>query len=412
VERLQVAFAGSYNIRYGGTVKLTTKVSIRFLVFGICLAFAGFAAILPARRDVEIAAPDGTRLKGTYYPAAKVGPGVLLLHMCNSDRTAWEPVGLQLSLSGITALALDYRGYGESGGERFDNDPQKQQQIRDNVWPGDIDAALEYLSMQSIVDKNRIGAAGGSCGVNQAVQVARRHAQVKSLVLLAGDTNRGGVNFLQHANWLPIFTAAARDDEFISDAPRSMKWLTELSGNPRNKSVSFNEGKHGTEIFGPHPELPKQIATWFVATLIKSPANLNRRINARKTAASEFWSALNESPPHRATPIFREILQRNSDSYILSQNMFRELGYERLQAGQVKDAIEIFKLWVEAYSKSADAHDSLGDGYLADGQDRQALRESQRALELLPADPVPEPFKTMIRDNISQKLDKLKSIHE
>jgi predicted alpha/beta hydrolase len=153
------------------------------LLFGLCLSGFAFAKEPPAPRDVDISAPDGLKLKATYYAAAKPGPGVLLLHMCNTTRKSWEPVGRQLVAAGINALTMDYRGFGESGGDRFENDPQKQQQVVTEKWPGDVDAALAYLLAQPGVDKNRIGAGGGSCGVNQAVQVARRHAgEVKSLV--------------------------------------------------------------------------------------------------------------------------------------------------------------------------------------------------------------------------------------
>src|SRR5574340_1112639 len=95
------------------------------------ISLPAFAATIPAPRDVDITAPDGIKLKATYYAAAKPGPGVLLLHMCNSNRKAWDPVASQLSAAGINALTLDYRGYGESGGERIDfrKEPQKLQQV-------------------------------------------------------------------------------------------------------------------------------------------------------------------------------------------------------------------------------------------------------------------------------------------
>src|SRR5512146_625092 len=173
----------------------------------LVLTLPTFAATTPAPRDVDITAPDGLKLKATYYAAAKPGPAVLLLHMCNSNRKAWEPVATQLSGAGINALTLDYRGYGESEGERIDfrKDPQKLQQVQTSKWPVDIDTAYAYLLAQPGVDKNRIGAGGGSCGVNQAVQVAHRHSEVKSLVLLAGGTNGDGLQFLQHNPWLPVF---------------------------------------------------------------------------------------------------------------------------------------------------------------------------------------------------------------
>ena len=86
-------------------------------------------------------------------------------------------------------LALDYRGYGQSGGTKSD-DPQQQQWIADREWPGDIDAAYAWLTSQPGVDKTRIGAAGASCGVNQAVQLARRHPEVRTVVLLSGGIDR------------------------------------------------------------------------------------------------------------------------------------------------------------------------------------------------------------------------------
>ena len=67
------------------------------------------------QREVDLKAADGTRLKATYFAAAKPGAGVVLLHMCNSQRKAWATLGETLAKQGMHAIALDYRGYGESG---------------------------------------------------------------------------------------------------------------------------------------------------------------------------------------------------------------------------------------------------------------------------------------------------------
>src|SRR5215212_2863749 len=91
----------------------------------------------PAARVVDITAPDGATLKATYYGAAGPGPGVLLLHMCNTTRQSWDPVGRQLSAAGIHALALDYRGYGDSAGDRHDELPvARRQALVTGTWPG------------------------------------------------------------------------------------------------------------------------------------------------------------------------------------------------------------------------------------------------------------------------------------
>ena len=258
------------------------------------LLFAGVASTawsaVPAPRTVDVTTPDGVILKATYYAAAQPGPAVLLLHMCNTTRqSGWDPVGRQLSAAGIHALALDYRGFGDSPGVRFDaQTPAERQKMVTDAWPGDVDAALAFLLAQPGVDKAHVGAGGGSCGVNQAVQLARRHPNVISLVLLAGPTDRTGREFLQQTRWLPVFAAAAADDQFDAQAPQSMQWLAGLSGNPRNRFVGFADGRHGTEIFGPHPELAQQIVEWYADTLVKAPADSERRHRAKEHAGEDI----------------------------------------------------------------------------------------------------------------------------
>ena len=80
------------------------------------VAASGAHAQPRAGKDVELKADDGTLLKATYHSPGKPGPAVLLLHMCNSQRKAWDGLAPLLVAKGIHVLTLDYRGYGESGG--------------------------------------------------------------------------------------------------------------------------------------------------------------------------------------------------------------------------------------------------------------------------------------------------------
>ncbi len=59
-------------------------------------------------------------------------------------------------------------------------------------------------------------------------------------------------------------------------------------------------------------------------------------------------------------------------------------GYSFLWQEKVKDAIEIFKLIVEQFPNSSNPYDSLGEAYLADGQDQLALVNYEKSLELNP----------------------------
>jgi dienelactone hydrolase len=378
----------------------------------LALIFFSFAAVAaaPVRRDVDITASDGIRLRATYFGAQRPGPAVLLMHMCITTRASWEPVARQLSAAGISVLTIDNRGFGESGGPRFDlGKPDVQRQLSEK-WPGDFDAAFAWLVGQPGVDKNRIGAGGGSCGVDNAVKLASRHPEVRSLALLAGGTDSAGLKYLDDNPWLPIFSAAAADDEFDSDAPDLMRWFAEVSGNPRNRFVGFKDGRHGTEIFGPHPELPQQIVAWFVDTLIKSPVDPTARFAGKKTALSEFWAvAKQRGAAARAVRLFRDARQRDPQAFLFPEAILNQLAYTRLQEGETDEAVELFKLNVEAYPTSANAQDSLAEGYAARGQNDLALAAEKKCLDLLPADKINEQFKTALRQAAEQKIARLKA---
>ena len=174
------------------TVKMKTRFAI-LLAAVMCMTLA--AGAQPTKRDVDLTAADGAKLKASYYSPGRPGPGVLLLHQCNRDRASWEGLAAQLVERGIHVVTLDYRGYGESGGERYTTDAGRAA-LRAN-WFSDVDIALAYLISQSGVDKSRLGAGGASCGVNQSIQLARRNPAVKSLALLSGSTNEEGAEFLR-----------------------------------------------------------------------------------------------------------------------------------------------------------------------------------------------------------------------
>ncbi|OLE68309.1 MAG: hypothetical protein AUG74_09835 [Bacteroidetes bacterium 13_1_20CM_4_60_6] len=84
------------------------------------------------------------------------------------------------------------------------------------------------------------------------------------------------------------------------------------------------------------------------------------------------------------------------------------MGYEHLQSGDPKGALEILKLNMSAYPDSANVYDSLSDAYLADGQQDLAGEYAQKALDKLETDSTPnEDRKKLIRESAEQKLKQL-----
>src|SRR5438477_2708298 len=110
----------------------------------------------PAARIVDFKTPDVV-LKGTYFSAAKPGPGVLLFHQSNRTRSSWDNVARQLAAAGINTLTVDSRGHGESGGTR---------EYASHKWQADVETAFQFLISQPGVQPDAIGVAGpGSHGV-------------------------------------------------------------------------------------------------------------------------------------------------------------------------------------------------------------------------------------------------------
>jgi len=64
--------------------------------------------------------------------------------------------------------------------------------------------------------------------------------------------------------------------------------------------------------------------------------------------------------------------------------LVNQAGYVLLRRGAAARALDVFKLNVEEYPASANAHDSLGEGYAATGDVAQAIRSYERSLELNP----------------------------
>jgi len=380
---------------------------LRLLVASL-LTLSATAQQAPAARVIDLKASDGTILKATYFAAAKSGPGVLLLHQCNRQRKVWDDLAGQLATAGINVLTFDLRGFGESGGSPFDKQtPQEHAKVEAEKWPGDIETAFQYLVSQQGVTRDVIGVAGASCGVNNSIQTARRHrGEVKSLVLLSGGTNLAGRQFLRQESQLPELFAVADDDEFRPTV-EIMPWLFGVSSNPGKKFMHYTSGGHGADMFAVHPELRSVIVDWYVTTLMKTPGKAPA--DKSSESASQSVQMLNQiEMPGGVEQAARKLAEaRRSDpkAAIFPETIVNLIGYEHLQAGDTKSAVEIMKLNVIAFPESPNAYDSLSDVYLADGQKELARQNAKKALELLASDTTdPQARRDAIRDNAQLKL--------
>jgi len=385
-------------------VRNLCKTLFVFLVSTFTVAVQG----APAPRVVELTAPDGLKLKGTFFAAAASGPGMLLLHQCNRQRKVWDDLATRMTASGMNVMTVDLRGYGDSEGTPIEKlTPEQINVVFNEKIPLDVETAYKFLVEQPSVSPGILAVGGASCGVNQSVHLAMKHSEIKALVLLSEITDMGGRNFLRAHPSLPLFLATAEDDADpgVSDL---MQWLSTFSTNPHTKFVRYKTGGHGVEIFAAHPELPATIVDW-VTMAVRSPSVATAKASPNASPETQFLETLDQpGAAANAAQLYAEAIGKRPNGAAVSELVLNRIGYDHLQDGDKKGAIAILKLNASLYPNSPNVYDSLGDAYLADGQKDLARQYAHKALELLAHDITdPEDRRKAIRDSAEQKLKQL-----
>jgi dienelactone hydrolase len=233
----------------------------RVLTFTFVLALVG--TLGAASQEVSFTAPDGFTLKGTFHPAPRGGPGILLLHQCNADRKVYDNLATMLNTAGYSVLTVDFRGFGGSKAGAF-TDFAKQRDAIVARMPDDVEAALTFMTSQTTVNRRALGVVGGSCGANQAVRAAARHPEIRTIVLLSGGTDAEGEAYIKGAPKVPIFGIASAED---TDAAAAVKKTVALSAHPDSRMDTVKDAGHAAFMFAKQPDLEADIVIWFRSNL-------------------------------------------------------------------------------------------------------------------------------------------------
>ena len=358
-------------------------------------------------RFVDLKTPDGTILKASYFASAKPGPGVLLFHQSNRTRKSWDDVAAKLAAAGVNTLTVDVRGHGETGG-KYDNwTGPNWKESRKGWWAGDLDTAFQFLVSQPGVTHDVIGIGGaGLLGVDNSVETARRHsAEVKSLVLLSGETLRKQLLFLHQASQLPGLFVVSDDDEY-PPTQQAMQLLYVTASSPSKKLIHYSaaqdapwkwyepfdigkvpaKGGHGTDMFKGHPELPGMIVDWFVTTLTKTPGHAPADTIATAAIINQLET------PGGVDQVAQQLVEarkKDPQAQLFPEITASIVGQDYMREGDLKLAIAVLKLVALAYPNSTDANDSLAGAYLKNGQKELARQHGEKALALLDSHTTP-----------------------
>jgi CubicO group peptidase (beta-lactamase class C family) len=81
---------------------------------------------------------------------------------------------------------------------------------------------------------------------------------------------------------------------------------------------------------------------------------------------------------------YRELKAKQAATYDFAEPELNQLGYQLLRTGKLKEAVEIFKLNVEAYPQGFNTYDSLAEAYMSMNERELAERNFKKSLELNP----------------------------
>ena len=104
----------------------------------------------------------------------------------------------------------------------------------------------------------------------------------------------------------------------------------------------------------------------------------------RKDITEKLLETLNTKGIKATIELYRMMKEEQSDEYDFREERLNELGYYLIEQNRAVESIEIFKLNAEAYPKSYNVYDSLGESYFLNKNYRMALLNYRKSLELNP----------------------------
>ncbi len=193
---------------------------------------------------------DGVAIYGTFTVIDDTAkhPAVILCHQFRSDRGSYEAFQKLLAENGISSLAIDFRGFGESTDNKLSYENFKDSDYMNMLK--DISAAMVFLTGgpgSEKIDPERIGLAGASIGANLAIIAGAELEGIKCIAALSPGRSWHGLEPLPYAPkvTIPVLVGYATGDKQSAEViPDLQKAFTET--DPR--FVNVDGSSHGTNL--------------------------------------------------------------------------------------------------------------------------------------------------------------------
>jgi dienelactone hydrolase len=205
--------------------------------------------------SIDFKTADGVKIFGTFYRPEKLRmskvPVVLLLHQVGGSRSDYSLLVPHLMAEGYTALAIDFRGHGES--LQCNGVARTWEEFNDadfKAMANDVMSAIRYLETRSDVNIERIAIIGASIGANLALNYAITDKRVRTLILLSPSLDYHSVYTEDAASRYgtrAVLVTACKDDQPSGTETQTLFSILETVAHP-SKLKLYDGQQHGTQI--------------------------------------------------------------------------------------------------------------------------------------------------------------------
>lgn len=108
------------------------------------------------------------------------------------------------------------------------------------------------------------------------------------------------------------------------------------------------------------------------------------KLAARPLIGMVLYKTIQEKGIEAAVTQYHELSTAQPDAYDFSEDELIQLGYQLIHQKRYKEAIEIFKLSVEAYPQSYNTYDSLAEAYMDNGDKDLAITNYEKSIQINP----------------------------
>lgn len=291
----------------------------------------------------------------------------------------------------------------------------------------DMEFIIAHMRSFPQVDKNKLGIAAVSFGGIAAATVAMRNTDVDAFLSMDSAIGQGfGFAILFQSTFYDVrslrsavFHLGRSEDtrknvNFINALSYGDSYIMDLNGvrnadfnswgklativpnfAPFTGPLTANSEKahgimarHALKFFDAHVKRDEKAVAAFAATPATSELFVftARKAQPAPPSENELAGMVQNGRIDDVVEIYKKFKKTDPDMEVFQENTMNNLGYQLLGQQRMDEAIEVFKLNVEAYPDSWNVYDSLGEAYAADGETDLAIKFYTIALEMNPDD--------------------------